>query len=327
MTEDEILEFLTHYFDEVEAFKYVGGFKNHVYSFIGSGGAYILRLTPPEHRYHLEIEQEVEWIRYLHNHGVNLSMPVQSVNGNDVETFIWNQKPYTAVVFAMALGEKMTYPEYLGNEAVFEALGKITGKMHKVTQSFQPQLGKRFEHLDQRYLEGLNKKIPSNQPYLKEALDKLVYEIEQLDKERDGFGLIHGDINIGNFHRHQYGITLFDFDECHYSWYVEDIAIQLYYTVYVMLDDNIPDRMRMANTFMHAFMKGYLQEHALDLKWLKCIPLFLKLRELIVQIGLYHSWDFTQLGSWQSNYYEQSKVRIMSGQAIVNDHNAWYVNV
>ncbi|WP_430022355.1 phosphotransferase [Paenibacillus sp. MABNR03] len=71
--------------------------------------------------------------------------------------------------------------------------------------------------------------LPSELQPILIALDELKVQLASLPVNADNFGLIHGDINVGNFTIDEDGgITLFDFDECQYSWYVEDIAIQLY---------------------------------------------------------------------------------------------------
>jgi Ser/Thr protein kinase RdoA (MazF antagonist) len=142
--------------------------------------------------------------------------------------------------------------------------------------------------------------------------------ISGLENDREVFGLIHGDINIGNFFLDRDKITIFDFDECQYSWFIEDIAIQLYYAVYVILDDTIDEREEMAKKFMDKFMEGYRIENSIDDDWLNILPLFLRLREIIVHDGMYRSWDLKDLNQWQRDYIEQSRYRIEKGIPLVN---------
>jgi len=147
-----------------------------------------------------------------------------------------------------------------------------------------------------------------------------VNRINKLCKDSDSFGIIHGDINVGNFLLDNENINIFDFDECQYSWFIEDIAIQLFYITYVFLDDSIDERQAQSCIFMKSFMDGYLKENHIDEYWLKQIPLFLQLRELIVYIGICRSTDFSNMSQWMKNYISQSKARIEQGISIVSEN-------
>lgn len=115
------------------------------------------------------------------------------------------------------------------------------------------------------------------------------------------------------------GITLFDFDEAQYSWFVEDIAIPLYYLIYVYGgDEGKEERISQTSRFMDHFLKGYKQHNSIEDYWLKQIPLFLQLREVVVYTGMYRSSDLTELNQWAHDYLSQSKIRIESGLPIVN---------
>lgn len=50
---------------------------------------------------------------------------------------------------------------------------------------------------------------------------------------------------------------------------------------------------------------------------LESMELFLRLRELIVYIGMYRSADLANLDDWTSEYIEQSRKRLERGISIV----------
>ena len=51
-----------------------------------------------------------------------------------------------------------------------------------------------------------------------------------LPQDDVNYGLIHFDVHAGNFFVDGAGtLTLFDFDDCHYNWFANDIAIVLFY--------------------------------------------------------------------------------------------------
>jgi Ser/Thr protein kinase RdoA (MazF antagonist) len=167
--------------------------------------------------------------------------------------------------------------------------------------------------------------VPASQAGVHAGYADLVRTIRALPKDDGAYGLIHGDIGVGNFTvRDDGAVTLFDFDEAQYSWFVEDIAVQLYYLVYVCGgEDGKSLREEQARRFMHHFMKGYAPEHSLDEYWVRQIPLFLRLRELIVYIGAFRNWDGDEtFGSadnqWFKDWIAESRARIENGIPIVD---------
>jgi amicoumacin kinase len=121
-----------------------------------------------------------------------------------------------------------------------------------------------------------------------ESCTKLIKKIEDtLFKNHNCYGLIHCDIGVGNFLVNDNGITLFDFDEAQYSWFVEDIAIPLYYLVYLYGgEEGEEERISQARRFMDNFLRGYTQHISIEDYFLKQIPFFLQLREIIVYTGM-----------------------------------------
>ena len=287
-----------------------GGYQNHVYKFNQGKSSYILRLTTPQVRTFSQVQGEVEWMIYLTNCGIPLSQPIPSKEGNTVEYIKTDKQNYNAVVFQYAKGKKLTYPEYLGHESLYETLGEITAKMHKASRAYQPKTKKRHTYLDNYYLNHVTTYIPKTKKNIYQVQKELMSDLEKLPKNERNFGLIHGDINIGNFHADEEQVTLFDFDECQYSWYIEDIAIQLFYTIFVFGEDSKDERYPVAKTFLKAFLKGYHKYETITQKDIEKISLFLNIREIIVFVGIHKKWDFTNLNQWQKDYLKDSQGRI-----------------
>lgn len=168
----------------------------------------------------------------------------------------------------------------------------------------------------------MGKFVPRAQKLVHEQCAALIKEInETLPKDEQSFGLIHGDIHINNFLVSEEGITLFDFDEAQYSWFVEVITIPLYYFIYVYGDDSQEERIKQAQLFLDHYLQGYKLENHFDDTWLKHIPLFLRLREIIVYIGMHRSHDVRKLDQWGLDYISQSEKRIGKAIPIVDVWN------
>ena len=135
---------------------------------------------------------------------------------------------------------------------------------------------------------------------LKEYLDSAPRDVQS-------YGLVHQDAHAGNLFVDQRGrITLFDFDDCTYSWYLNDISIVLFYTLVGRNDaaDFIP-------IFMAPFLEGYIEENDLDPDYLTDILKFLKLREIDLYAVIHRSFDVDNLqDQWVANFMENRKYRI-----------------
>lgn len=304
----------------INELNYIGGFQNFIYEFKKEGTPYILRITHSTHRSENKIRGELDFVKYLYEGGISVSKPVYSIDGEITKRIDVNDSYFTVSAFEKAKGKKLSFPEYLNSEKIFFELGKITGRIHRLSKSYMPkkEIIRRHDWTDNYYIKSIDKFIPKVEYGIHKGLKEVLNEISRLDKGKNSFGLIHGDINIGNFFVDGDRITVFDFDECQYSWFVEDIAIQLYYTIYVILDDAIDEREEMGKRFMERFMKGYMLENSLGDCWINTIPLFLQLREIIVHVGIYRSWSLNSLNQWQSEYFKQSKARIEKGIPLIN---------
>jgi Ser/Thr protein kinase RdoA (MazF antagonist) len=119
----------------------------------------------------------------------------------------------------------------------------------------------------------------------------------------------------GNLFVDQAGrITLFDFDDCHHSWYANDMAIVLFYMVV-----NTEDAESVAARFMPYFLRGYRLENRLDARWLREMPHFLKLREIDLYAVIHRSFDVNNLDDpWCSAFMQGRKERIEKGVPYVD---------
>jgi amicoumacin kinase len=129
-----------------------------------------------------------------------------------------------------------------------------------------------------------------------------------LPRDRDSFGMIHEDAHMGNMFVDENGrITLFDFDDCNYSWFANDIAIVLFYMI-----TGEEDPAGLTARFMPPFLTGYAHQNKLDPSWLETIPLFLKVREIELFGVLHRSFDNPEEvdNAWIKSFMEDRRSRI-----------------
>ncbi|QTH43229.1 phosphotransferase [Cohnella sp. LGH] len=302
-----------------EQLVFIGGFQNFVYEYQKDNQPYILRFTHSSLRTIEGMKGELDWILYLSDHDLAVSRPIYSAKGHLFEIVHCNDSFFMVTSFVKAPGKRSNYPDCLNDVDLFKNCGRITGKMHKLAMTYNP-INRRHEWRQNYYLLNLENFIPPTQALVMESCKNLISSIKNLRRDKESYGLIHGDINVGNFMVDHGVITLFDFDECQYSWYVEDIAIQLYYMVYVYGNDSIQERTLQCQLFMEHFINGYLQENNISSYWLEQMPLFLRLREIIVYVGMYRSLDMSNLNDWTRHFLTQSRARIENGISVIEGY-------
>ncbi|MBD2869065.1 phosphotransferase enzyme family protein [Paenibacillus arenilitoris] len=318
--DEHVLEGAARFGVSQKDLSFIGGFQNFIYSYNREEVKYILRFTPSTLRKPEGLEAELEWIRYLAEEGMSVSEPICSVNGKDIERIPAKRLDFYVTAFRHAPGRKIGYPECLGNPLLYEQCGRMTGKLHELAKRYKP-LARRHTWEGNDYLLRAREYLPTEHEPILQALDELKEQLVRLPVTPDHFGLIHGDINVGNFTVDESGkITLFDFDECQYSWYAEDIAIQLYYLLYVFGEDSKSERKAQYEMFIKHFERGYSEEgRQLPAGWKEQLALFLRLREIIVFVGMHRSWDLSQPDDWTRDFLRDSRMRIVKGLSLIDD--------
>ncbi|HZG56615.1 phosphotransferase enzyme family protein [Paenibacillus sp.] len=303
-----------------EELSFIGGFQNFIYSYAKGGDEFILRFTPESLRTPEDLEAELEWIRYLASNGVAVSEPISASQSNGgVERISGDDFSFYAISFKRAPGRSIGYPECLGNPSLYERCGRLTGRLHELARLYKPT-ARRHGWERNHYLLRAREYLPDDCAFLLAALDDVKGRIARLPISDELYGLIHADINVGNFTVDAGGaITLFDFDECQYSWFAEDIAIQLYYLLYVFGEDSKAERKAQYELFLEHFAKGYTEEgRRLPEGWKDMLPLFLRLREMIVRIGMHRSWDLREPDDWTRDFLRDSRMRIANGVSVID---------
>lgn len=286
---------------DINSLHKVGGFENYVYGYTLGGNDYILRITHSSHRTSEMISSELDWLEYLYQNHANVCMPVYSLHKRLIEIIPVSKDNYfIATAFSKALGRHMKAED--ATDSLFKQWGKAIGKMHYLTKNYVKKDGIITRPLwyDDPIFYKAAEYIPSDHKIVADKLYEMVDKLKALPKEKEGYGLIHTDIHSGNFFIHDGDITVFDFDDCSYQYFISDIAIALFYCL--LKPDTTENRLAFADKFLTAFLEGYREENQLDDKWILLLPDFLKLREIELYVVVYRSCDMNNPGPWEQNY-------------------------
>jgi Ser/Thr protein kinase RdoA (MazF antagonist) len=287
--------------------RWLDGMESFIFEFTIDDRDYILRISHSLRRSIELIQGEVDWIKYLSDGGASVAKAVLSKNGSLVEAVEDGKGgSFLATAFQKAAG--MPPWEEHWNESMFRDYGRLIGRIHALSKNYSPPHPSwRRPEWDDPGMIFVDQWVPDSETVVHQRFEDLMVHLTSLPKDRHNYGLIHQDAHAGNLVVDEEGcLTLFDFDDCAYSWYMNDIAIILFYAVI-----GEEDPATFTRTFMTHFLHGYTQENDLDLNWLREIPYFLKLREIDLYAVIHRSYDVHELEDpWVANYMNNRKFKI-----------------
>jgi len=292
------------------------GFESFIYEYQQESREYILRISHSFRRSTKLIEAEVDWINYLAAGGASVSQAIHSQDGNLVEKIPDERgENFLVTAFKKAPGKPPSAENW--NHNLFERYGQLLGRMHVISKSYTPpNPGWQRPHWDSPEMLEIDRILPDSESQVLKKYNDLVKYLHKLPRDnRESYGLIHQDAHAGNFFVDQEGrITLFDFDDCAYSWYMNDIAIVLFYAVMGEQDEGA-----FSEAFLTHFLAGYQRENGIWAEWLSKIPYFLKLREIDLYAVIHRSFDVKNLEDpWCRRYMEGRKERITDEIPYIN---------
>jgi len=267
---------------------------------------FILRIGHSFRRTPELIHGEVDWLNFLAAGGASVARAVLSSRGELVEQIPDGLgEQFLATAFVKARGGPPE--EAAWNTSLFEHWGQLLGLIHRLSKDYQvPNSSWRRPEWDDPVNEVVHF-LPPGMRGIQETFQGVIDHMHGLPRDRESYGLIHQDAHGGNFFVDEIGnITLFDFDDCVYSWFIYDIAMVIFYSVMSDMEDRTPE-------FCVPFLRGYRSENSLVPTWLGEIPYFLKMREIELAAVIYRSYGENITDAWPARYMEGRMQRISDG--------------
>jgi Ser/Thr protein kinase RdoA (MazF antagonist) len=287
------------------------GFESFLYEFQRDDGDFILRVGHSLRRTPEMIAGEVDWINFLATGGAGAARAILSQDGKLVEAVDDGRgSQFLATAFVKARGGPPR--REMWNETFFEAYGRLLGRMHALSKTYTPGSPTwRRPEWDSDGNMTIKAHLSPEEREIRVRFETLMQHLQALPKDRESYGLIHQDAHTGNlFVDEHYQITLFDFDDCVYSWFIYDIAMVFFYGLMGHEDDPA-----FIERFCRSFFRGYRGENLLAPHWLAELPHFLKLREIDLYAQILFSFGGAENVDhpWCQNYLRGRKERIEAG--------------
>lgn len=243
---------------------------------------YVLRMSALGDRTEEDYLAETEFIRYLAQNGAPVADVVPSVYGNLVESYEQDGSTVFVSLFEYARGMLLSdngyrYRNDAPLEEYFYNTGKALGTIHRLSRQYKP-VHRRTDFSDKYNMDAIDRLIPDSYRELKQAIARRLEEYKALPKDVEDYGLVHFDFCDGNYHvdLKTGDITVFDFDNCIYCWYMFDLAHLWAHGVgWYQHEPDPKKRMACMDHYFGTVLEGYRSETNVSEAMLEKLPLFI----------------------------------------------------
>ena len=245
---------------------------------------FVLRISSTGDRTEKDYLAEMEFVHYLAKGGAPVADVIPSVNGKLVEVVEDGEAQVFISLFEYAKGMLLCdngyrYREGAPLEEYFYNTGKALGKIHELSKHFDPTADhRRPEYFDKYNMEYINHLIPDTYSDLKKAIAARLEKFHTVPTDTQSYGLVHFDYSDCNYHIDMTNgnITVFDFDNCMYCWYMFDLAnLYLHGEGWFRYESDPAKREAGMQNYFNTILKGYKSETSISDDFVNQLPLFI----------------------------------------------------
>lgn len=279
---------------EIVDLRKLDGFHNEVFIGRYDNIQVVVRVSKSKRRTIDYILSEIKFLQLL-RHKVNVVEPLY-ISG----TSVFEQDDKVISLFKYVEGPKWHELEH--TDAIIYQAGKQLALIHKISSESEV-IYNRYDYKEHNDIK-LYLKNFSGAEFIEEY-NEVISLIESISKKENYF-LIHGDYLFSNIIYND-GLTIIDFDDCEYGYYIYDIAVYMFY--YLLggnpLDMNIPLNRERFKTFMN----GYKSVRDVDNLKFEDLNPFFRLRQMKL-MGTIAEYQGESIGEWQKKFISSSLDRI-----------------
>ena len=263
---------------------------------------FVLRISATGDRTENDYLAETDFVHYLAENGAPVADVIPSAGGKFVEVIDeadsseasdctdsvtagdGGATPVFLSLFEYAKGMLLADNGYRYREGAplseyFFNTGKTLGKIHALSKNFEPVAAHhRPDYFDKYNMGYLGHLIPDKYSELKSAIAARLEKFRTLPTDAQSYGLVHFDFSDGNYHIDMTtgNITVFDFDNCLYCWYMFDLAnLWLHNEGWTRQEPDPNKRFALMQLCFDLQLQGYKTETELPDELLEKLPLFI----------------------------------------------------
>jgi len=285
MVSNKLLRFAAENYDfDMDTLEHIprisGKTENKIYTFNKNDKKYIIKFEPPCVVYNNQLTETralMDFSYYLAENNVNVSIPLKTINNELVISTRDDGEDYIITAFVWLNGETWSYDAR--NDKMTFNWGEVMGDMHRAIKDYTPpnEYDVQKDIFDSHYWGSFFDDLKIY-PTVYKITQELLAEITALPRDRDSFGIIHGDMHQGNISIDGDNVSIFDFGDSIYGWFALDAAISLCHALWWDRKDDAGNN--FTNAIIENFIKGYLSANQLSDFWISKIPMLMKYRHL-----------------------------------------------
>lgn len=242
---------------------------------------FIIRVHRPEYHSKQEIHSELLWIKSLRQQALlNTPEPLTMGDGSLIAAFEDEGIERYLVAFEFMPGKQPDEDESL--IAGFEILGATSARLHQQSRKwslpegfsrkkwdFDSAFGARPLWGDWRNAPGLDE---TGQATLEQLCEVLKAKLQHYGETPDRFGLVHADLRLANLLVDGKQLSVIDFDDCGFSWFIYDFASAVSFL----------ETSPLLHELQQAWLRGYKSVAALSAEDEAMIPTLVMFRRLLL---------------------------------------------
>ncbi len=249
------------------------------------GERYAMRLHRPGYNTVDEMESEVEFVESLRRFGVPVPRCIATESGGHYTPVDVGGTPHQVGVIGWVEGSSLGGPLDGGGPGIVEhyrVIGELAAQIRAHNATWEPSERFTRRRWDADGLVGeapvwdrfweVDQLNPEQRALFTEAREFLVGVLGSLPTNDDHFGLIHSDLHLGNVMANGSDLTVIDFDDAGYGWFVHELAVALH----PMLGEPEEAAARAA------MLEGYRSVHEFSPGEEALIDVFLAMRSLMI---------------------------------------------
>jgi Ser/Thr protein kinase RdoA (MazF antagonist) len=261
----------------------------------GSAGTFALRVHRAGYHSDAQLRSQVLWARTLQRDGVvHTADIVDALDGSPFALVSEPTVPEPRQVSLLRWVDGVALSDLGGGDAaLLERLGALMARLHQHSERWSPPTDFDALRWDTDGLvgddpewgrfwesEGLD---AADRDVMLEFRARARTELDRWGRNPDRFALVHGDFLPENLLVHGDDVTLLDFDDCGFGWFLFDVATAL------AMPSLRPDFAELRD----AFIGGYRQHRAFGADDIAALPLFLAVRAA-TYVGWVHTRSHTE---------------------------------
>ncbi len=283
---------------DVTRLEFIQKSQNYVYRYSDGDDQKIIRICKGRYRTVSQVEAELIWVNHLADCGIKTCRPIELQDGTFLKSVEINGEDNILTLFKHAPGSQVDRSK--ADEAFFERIGRLTGEMHTAAHHFS-QANESIERPLWKDSRLLNHDVETHKNLIKsstlKSLNQLIKSISNTSQSDENFGIIHADINSVNLHQNNNDLWIYDFDNCEYGYFTQDLATILWDSIYCKVLNKFADNGMNARIqpFWEALLKGYSSASPMKMLDLTLLKKLFLLREATIYIHYHRTLNLAEI--------------------------------